>query len=111
MLHGIMMAAPALMTVIRADIAPVEKGTKMKTREEVILSMCYTYRHDYGLTRASGDVISSGINQSEREYIYDRMAQIFDNDIAPYMDFKRPSYSAHSCDIEGCAVCDPTYGL
>jgi hypothetical protein len=108
--YGIMMAAAAHMTVIKADIAPVERN-KMKTREEVILSMCYTYRHDYGLTRASGDVISSGINQSEREYIYDRMAQIFDRDIAPYMDFKRPSYSAHSCDIEGCAVCDPTYGL
>lgn len=22
-----------------------------------------------------------------------------------------PKYTAHSCDIEGCAVCDPTYGL
>ena len=108
--YGIMMAAPVLVIVNRADIAPVERN-KMKTREEVILSMCYTYRHDYGLTRASGDVISSGINQSEREYIYDRMTQIFDNDIAPFMDFKRPSYSAHSCDIQGCAVCDPTYGL
>jgi hypothetical protein len=21
------------------------------------------------------------------------------------------SYPAHSCDIPGCAVCDPTYGL
>ena len=23
----------------------------------------------------------------------------------------RDSYQAHSCDIEGCAVCDPCYGL
>ena len=107
--HGIMMAAPAHMTVFKGATAPVEKGTTMKTREDIILSMCHTYRHDYGLTRASGDVISSGINQSERAYIYDRMTQIFDNDIAPFMDFKRPSYSAHSCDIGGCAACDPTY--
>jgi len=79
----------------------------MKTRDEIILSMCYTYRNDYGLSRGSG----KGINDSERQYIHDRMTQIFDDDIAPHMDFKRPSYSAHSCDIEGCAVCDPTYGL
>ncbi len=81
----------------------------MKTREEIITSMCYTYRHDYGLTRSRDDI--NGINDSERQYIHDRMSQIFDNDIAPHMEFKRPSYSAHSCDIEGCAVCDPTYGL
>ena len=62
-----------------------------RNREEVILSMCYTYRHDYGLDRASGDSLSSGINDSERSYIYDMMTQIFDNDIAPNMEFKHDS--------------------
>lgn len=109
--HGIMMAAPAHMTVIRGATAPVEKGTKMKTREEVILSMCHAYRDDYSLSRTPGDHQRGGFNESERTYVYDMMTRIFDQGVAPYMDFKRPSYSAHSCDIEGCAVCDPTYGL
>jgi hypothetical protein len=61
-------------------------------REKIINSMCYTYRHDYGLT-VSEDVrmytLSSGVTEAERKAIWDTMAQIFDNDIAPYMDFKR----------------------
>ena len=56
------------------------------TREQLILSMCYTYRHDYGLTRNSGDM--SGINDSERIYIHDLMTKLFDCDIAPNMVFK-----------------------
>ena len=30
--------------------------------------------------------------------------------IEMWKDYHRPE-SIHSCDIEGCAVCDPTYGL
>jgi hypothetical protein len=64
----------------------------MKTREEIITSMCYTYRHDYGLEKQVGtgfaDVISSGTTEQERQWIWSVMAQIFDNDIAPYMELK-----------------------
>jgi hypothetical protein len=55
-------------------------------REQIIMSMCYTFRHDYGLDRTNGDL--SGTNKSEREYIHDLMSKLFDNDIAPHMTFR-----------------------
>lgn len=62
-------------------------------REKVITNMCYTFRHDYGLTKPEGNVfssqLSSGMTQDEREALWKQMAQIFDNDIAPYMEFKK----------------------
>ena len=63
----------------------------MKTREEIITSMCYTWRHDYGLKKESleVDAISSGMTDREREHLYRAMSQLFDNDIAPYMEFKQ----------------------
>jgi hypothetical protein len=65
----------------------------MKTREEIITAMCYTYRHDYGLEKQVGtgfaDIISSGTTEQERQWIWALMAQIFDNNINPYMEFKK----------------------
>ena len=61
------------------------------TREEIINNMCYTYRHDYGITISEDDkmyTLSSGVTELERKGIWNTMAQIFDNDIAPYMEFK-----------------------
>lgn len=63
----------------------------MRTREQIINSMCYTYRHDYGLTISEDDkmyTLNSGVTETERKGIWVTMAQIFDNDIAPYMEFK-----------------------
>ena len=62
----------------------------MKTREAVITSMCYTMRHDYGLDRPTDSPfpLSSGLTDRERLELWNQMAQIFDNDIAPYMEFK-----------------------
>jgi hypothetical protein len=70
----------------------------MKTREEIITGMCYTFRHDYGLDKDIGNgffhSLSSGMTQEERETLWRQMAQIFDNDIAPYMEFREwDSYS------------------
>ena len=53
--------------------------------------MCMTYRHDYGLEISEDDrmyTLMSGMTKREREALYNTMAQIFDNDIAPYMEFK-----------------------
>lgn len=62
-------------------------------RKEIITSMCYTQRHDYGLDKTVGtgfaDIISSGMTQDEKQSLWNQMAQIFDNDIAPYMEFKK----------------------
>lgn len=90
LLHGIQeciqitQIAPEI--VIKED--HVHVGRKMKTREQIILSMCYTYRHDYGLDKIPSAPLSCGITESERQYIHHMMSQIFDNDIAPNMDFK-----------------------
>ena len=65
-------------------------GTKiLKTREEIITSMCLTYRHDYGLTKEPGLMFTAGVTDKEREAIYRMMSQLFDNDILPYMEFKK----------------------
>jgi hypothetical protein len=71
----------------------------MKTREEVITSMCYTYRHDYGLNKyeevngvAFKNALTAGMTDSERHALWNQMAQIFDNDIAPYMEFKNENW-------------------
>ena len=65
----------------------------MKTREEIITSMCYTWRHDYGLDRQEhdgpGGLISMGLTDAQREILRQKMEQIFDNDIAPNMEFRQ----------------------
>lgn len=75
----------------------------MKTREDIITGMCYTWRHDYGapfqpwteVFDCDADQIpagaSAGIGMSdkEREFLWNQMAQIFDNEIAPHMEFKK----------------------
>ena len=60
------------------------------TREEIITSMCYTFRHDYGLEKHPDDApFVPGMLHREREALWNSMAQIFDNDIAPHMEFKK----------------------
>ena len=64
----------------------------MKTREEIINNMCLTFRHDYGLRISEDDrmyTLNSGMTEREAQALYNDMAQIFDNDIAPHMDFKK----------------------
>lgn len=54
--------------------------------------MCYTWRHDYGLVKANRngfiDEISSGMTEEERTFLWNQMAQLYDNVIAPNMTFK-----------------------
>ena len=62
----------------------------MKTREEIINSMCMTYRHDFGLDKHPDDAqFVAGVTGSQRKAIWNQMAQIFDNDILPYMIFRQ----------------------
>lgn len=60
------------------------KQPPKKTRDQIISSMCLTYRHDYGLDKHT----FGGMTNDERQALRAQMGQIFDNDIAPYMDFK-----------------------
>ena len=60
----------------------------MKTREEIITSMCFTYRHDFGLVVDNEEAMYtlSGITANQRQQIWNTMAQIYDNDIAPMLE-------------------------
>lgn len=61
-----------------------------RTREHIISQMCFTYRHDFGLTKTAEDfAFSAGMTDEERKALWNQMAQIFDNDIAPNMEFKK----------------------
>ena len=61
-----------------------------KTREDIITDMCFTYKHDYGLDKREGAyAFEAGMTDIERKGLWNQMAQIFDNDIAPYMKFKK----------------------
>ena len=80
----------------------------MKTREEIITSMCYTARHDYGIvkdpdyalhwTNFFHDGVSAGMYQQERKQLWEQMAQLFDNNIAPHMEFRAVATSRNICD-------------
>ena len=71
----------------------------MKTREDIITSMCYTWRHDYGLNKHSTDAsFEAGMSTQDRELLWNQMAQVFDNNIAPYMNFKKEHRPRRSKD-------------
>jgi len=63
----------------------------MKTREEIITSMCLTWRHDFGITKPDSDnkLLSSGMTTKEQKALWLQMAQLFDNNIALHMEFKK----------------------
>ena len=58
----------------------------MKTREEIIFDMCLTMRHDYGIAKV--DSLSSGVTETERVFLWNEMAALFDKCIQPHMEFK-----------------------
>ena len=61
----------------------------MKTKEEVVRDMCYTWRHDYGLDRQEhdgpGGLITAGLTDAERKLLWRQMEQLYDNCIAPLL--------------------------
>jgi len=66
---------------------------KLKTREQIITDMCYTWRHDYGLAKEKDPggysfPYLAGMTDEERQMLWRQMAQIFDNNIQPYMVFR-----------------------
>jgi hypothetical protein len=65
----------------------------MKTRDEIITGMCMTWRHDYGVEYREhdgpGGLITMGLTGAQREILRQKMEQIFDNTIAPNMEFRK----------------------
>lgn len=66
----------------------------MKTRNEIVTQMCYTWRHDYGIVKTNerkydtdySDMLTSGMYQSERDVLRKQMEQIYDNVFAPLLE-------------------------
>lgn len=60
---------------------------KPKSREEIIHSMCLTYRHDYGIRKEDTDPPwTSGMTLKDSESLYKVMEQIYDNNITPVFE-------------------------
>ena len=60
------------------------------TRDQIITSMCYTMRHDYGLNKdQQAYPFAAGMTEEERKSLWNQMAQLYDNCIAPYMKIKK----------------------
>lgn len=61
----------------------------IKTREQIITDMCYTWRHDYGLEHREhdgpGGLITVGLTDAQRQQLWQQMAQVYDHCIAPVM--------------------------
>ena len=59
----------------------------MKSKEEIITDMCYTYRHDYGLDKDPNDPSwVAGMTFDERKGLYNTMKQIYENNIEPMVN-------------------------
>ena len=59
----------------------------MKTREEIITDMCYTYRHDYGLDKDPNDPPwTAGMTPDERNGLYLTMSKIYEHSIKPFVE-------------------------
>ena len=64
--------------------------------------MCMTFRHDYGLVISEDDrmyTLNSGMTEREREALFNNMAQIFDNDIAPLVGSAMKYEAGTHCPI------------
>lgn len=60
----------------------------MKTKEEIIYDMCMTYRHDFGLRKTPDDPPwTAGMTEQDAKMLYKTMEQIYNNDIAPIIDY------------------------
>lgn len=56
----------------------------MKTKDEIITDMCYTYRQDYGLDKDPNDPPwTAGMTPDERKGLYLTMSQIYEHNIEP----------------------------
>jgi hypothetical protein len=59
------------------------------TREDIINSMCLTFRHDYNLVITEDDRMYSlavGMTEREREALFNIMEQIFNRNINRFLD-------------------------
>jgi len=67
----------------------------MKTKEEIINSMCLSYRHDYGLRKEPGEPNwTAGMTEQDAKMLYKTMEQIYNNNIEPIIDYYKEKENA-----------------
>ena len=62
------------------------------TKESVITNMCLTFNHAYCLPAKSAEdanPLNCALTQQEKDFLWRQMAQIFTNDVEPFMEFKK----------------------
>ena len=60
----------------------------MKTKEEIIHDMCFTYRHDYGLRKDPNEPNwTAGMTEQDAKMLYKTMEQIYNNNIEPILGY------------------------
>ena len=58
----------------------------MKSKEEIITEMCYSYRQDYDLNKdPDSPSWCAGMTPEERMGLYNTMRQIYENNIEPLL--------------------------
>ena len=57
-----------------------------KTREEIIYGMCLTWDHSFGAPQQEVfPGVIFGLTPEQKKALWNNMAQVFDNDIAPLL--------------------------
>lgn len=55
-------------------------------KQKLIMDMCFTYRHDFGLNKSPDDPSwIPGMTNDERSMLVNRMTQIVNNNIIPLL--------------------------
>ena len=65
------------------EICIVKETPKKSQRDEIVASMCYSVRHDFGLNKEGSSPLSGGMTDAERKALWTQMQQIYDNVIVP----------------------------
>jgi hypothetical protein len=55
----------------------------MNYTNKIVLGMCTTSRHDFGLNKDPDSLLSSGMTDQERDSLYSRMDQLYRHNVLP----------------------------
>jgi hypothetical protein len=67
----------------------------MKTKEEIIHAMAFTYRQDYNLRKGPKEPNwTNGMTEEDAKMLYKTMEQLYNSNIEPYMEFKNAHKSS-----------------
>ena len=72
----------------------LQKMNSNYDKQKIIIDMCVTYRHDFGLTRDPSDPPwVAGMTPEERKGLIATMTQIFENNIEPLLKRENNEYT------------------